>query len=225
MSLLSLEKLLKTFSGMFSHNDVSFPSFDDDDFRLYLPKYLSPEEQNKLLEEIRYFTQVTSERPFYSASLKSKPNLFQGDIVSDVIMARYEDRTYREVKGMLISNTCDASDDNPRMYDLSLTFAPIIDLSKYEQGLKRVHDAVKVDNHIKAIRNQELTTFFYLPAGFGFSERVVVFDKLFSLPRTLCEREKMTASRISCLSNFGFYLLLFKLSYHFSRIQERVNRG
>ena len=46
-----------------------------------------------------------------------------------------------------------------------------------------------------------------------------------SVDNSYISREELNSKRLFSLSDYGFYMLLFKLSVHFSRIQEKVNRG
>lgn len=50
------------------------------------------------------------------------------------------------------------------------------------------------------------------------------FDRAISLPLTEDIVKNMCGNKLFTLSNFGLYLFLFKLSVHFTRIQERIDR-
>ena len=44
------------------------------------------------------------------------------------------------------------------------------------------------------------------------------------MPNTLIERDKINYNRIFTLSDYGAYLFLLKLSIHFTRVQDKVER-
>lgn len=224
-----LEYWRKTF-GMCLHNkqlsnagDIIQPvAFED--FRLFLPKYLSDEDQTKLFEQLRVFEKYP-DGAFYAAQLLKTKKRFQGDGYSDLEMPKYETKEFVKIKAFLISNTCDADDDNKRLYHTSLVFCPIIDIGKYEAVLKKnSSNHAKVEQHIKDIQAQKISSFFYLPPNKSLQGSFIRMDQLFSIPASMCSVEEIHAKRLFVLSNLGHYLLLFKLSVHFSRVQEGLKR-
>lgn len=200
----------------------SVGSFDD--IKIFLPKYLSEDQQKKLFDELKSYPENMDKR-FYSLALSAEKMLFQGDGFADVPMASYEDKSFRNVKGFLISNSCDSSLENKRIYSSYLSFAPLISLEKYKKALiEDGHDEMSVENHISTIKEQKVSTFFYLPSVDDLNECFVRFDNIFSIPSSKEVIEGIFSKRLFTLSNYGFYLLLFKLSVHFSRIQEKIER-
>ncbi|MGK5086327.1 hypothetical protein WDW86_02115 [Bdellovibrionota bacterium FG-2] len=196
-----------------------------EDFRIYLPKYLSEEQQKQLFDELSSFPANVDKR-FYTSRLKDEPFLFQGDGYGAILMADYAQEKFREVKGFLVSNTCDASLENKRLFNPFLSFAPIFSLKKYEEVLIHQHDGEVVAQHIDSIRKQRITPFFFLPSG-GIDEEecFVRLDCAFSLPASEDLINELLQKRLFTLSNYGFYMLLFKLSVHLSRVQESVDRN
>lgn len=53
----------------------------------------------------------------------------------------------------------------------------------------------------------------------------VSLDKIYHVDNRFINRDTLEDQRLFSLSDYGFYMLIFKLSIHFSRIQEKVNRG
>jgi hypothetical protein len=199
-----------------------------DDFRVFLPKYLSAESQDKLFEELRSFPENISER-FYSTTLTGSMSLYQGDGLKN--LGWYNGGTGKTIlaKGLVISNTCDISSENTRLFQPYLTFAPIWDFQKYIGKLKEnlgPDECTAIDSHANAIRQQKITQFFYLPSGSaGTGESFARLDILQSIPLTMMGSENIESERIFSLSNYGFYMLVFKLSVHLSRIRDTVDRG
>lgn len=194
-----------------------------DDIKIYLPKYLSEEKQRDLYNELATFPENIDKR-FYSSYLKAEKTMFQGDGVFDVIMP-VNGQELIKVKALLISNTCDASTENTRLFALNLQFAPIFNLKNYEDGLLKTYSREKVLSHTRAIREQKVTSFFYLPAeGVLLEDSFARFDYVFSSPIMGVSISELMNNRMFTLSNYGFYLFLIKLSMHFTRVQEAVNR-
>ena len=65
----------------------------------------------------------------------------------------------------------------------------------------------------------------YLPAIGNMEESLVFLDRIFNINNKYIDRSNLENIRIFSFSDYGFYLLIFKLSVHFSRVQEKVNRG
>lgn len=197
-----------------------------DDVRIYLPKYLSEEEQQKLFFELSQFPENLDKR-FYTFCLNNKGNLFQGDIISEILIPDYEQKDFHSAKGFLISNSCDMDLNNPRLYSPFLVFCPIFSLRKYEEVLLKKHPFKKVQvvEHIEKIRAAKITTFFYLPSnGEHLEECYVRLDNIFSIPVDENIIASLLQKRLFSLSQYGFYALLIKLSIHFTRIREAIPR-
>lgn len=195
-----------------------------DDVRLYLPKYFSTSDQNRLLSELSSFPNNLDKR-FYTNALKDQHILFQGDGFCDVVMPDINRKEFRTVKGLLISNTCDSSTGNARLYKPFLTFAPIMDLKKYEAGLLERYENERVISHINSVRQQGVSAYFYLPPDGVREEYFVRLDCSFSMPLTKDLEVELIRNKFFTLSDYGFYMLLFKLSVHFARVQEAVTRN
>jgi hypothetical protein len=53
----------------------------------------------------------------------------------------------------------------------------------------------------------------------------VFFDRLLHVSQKYVDRKTVQTRRLFSLSDYGFYLFVFKLSIHLSRIREGVDRG
>lgn len=106
-------------------------------------------------------------------------------------------------------------------------YAPILNLDKYVAVLeKQGVSSVRIKDHVNNIKNQTISQILYLPTTIIYGhDSIVMFDKAISIPLSSENISKMLSSRMFTLSNYGFYLLLLKLSYHFTRIQEKVDRS
>ena len=154
--------------------------------------------------------------------------IYQGDGIDNmpVINLSQDIKDIKHIPSLILSNTCDMDLANKRMFPSSIMYAPIIKLSKYQALLyKECTDKDKITNHISDIKRQRITQIMYLPATNNMEESLVFLDRIFNIDNKYIDRTNLENIRIFSFSDYGFYLLIFKLSVHFSRIQEKVNRG
>ena len=55
-------------------------------------------------------------------------------------------------------------------------------------------------------------------------DSIVFFDRVCNFPNNKIPRENLKEQRLFTLSDYGSYLFLLKLSIHFTRIQDKVER-
>lgn len=188
---------------------------------LYLPKYLTPAQKKDLYSELESFPAITS---FYLPPGTIKEDLLQGDGWRGFLLISFETLERKVVSGLLLSNSCDIDVRNPRVSPRNLLFAPLIPLAKYETLLKAagVSD-IAIGDMLDSIRKQLITDIFYLPdAPYGPGESIVMLDNIHTQPLDVF----LSADRklLFRLNQTGFYILLIKISIHFSRFQEGVQR-
>lgn len=195
-----------------------------DDLKIYLPKYLSGESEKELFNSLKNFPTNIDQR-LYTNHLKSEPIIYQGDGLKNLLAINLPSTETKVVSGMVISNTCDIDPENKRNFPSQIIYAPIIDFEKYSHSLKEKLPVQKVDGHLEAIRKQYVTQIFYLPPfSDKLNESIVFLDRLHNIGNDYCDRSELDSSRIFTLSDYGNYLFLFKLSLHFTRIQDKVER-
>lgn len=184
-----------------------------------VPSYLFPADKHQLLSEIRSFPENTN----YFTSLPLGVELLQGDAWEGFELFDFATSQRKVVKGLILSNTCDISPENPRDVVPNVVFAPLIDLSKYLHVLKVSGRSVEsTDSLVGSLRRQEVTSAFYVPRWGDLAESIVLLDQISSHPVT-----HFLGTKRRCrfrLGQFAHYLLLIKLSIHFCRFQENVNR-
>jgi hypothetical protein len=196
-----------------------------EDIRNYLPSFLSQGSEQAFLEEIRVFLSQNSKQPFYTSALSRETILFQGDGLEGMLVINLPDVTIKRAPAMLLSNTCDVHSDNKRLFSSCLTYAPIFSLDKYLYTLRTHYDDARVKAHEDAIRNQLITQIFFLPNGARLGGDCLVFlDRAMSASSGSVNREKLSDLRLFTLSDFGAWLFALKLSIHFCRIRDRVDR-
>lgn len=194
-------------------------AFDPESIRAALPPYLSDQRAPAFAEALK---DLPSARPFY-ANIKD-PDPLQGDLWADVLFLEYPSGTARRTPALLLTNSCDASSDNKRLSPISLTFAMAASFAKYRDMLSAKYGADKIANHLEDVRGQRVTSMLFLPAdGQRFDDRIVFLDRTQSLPLQALQSDK-DSRRLVSLSDTGFYLLSFKLSIHFCRLKEGIDR-
>lgn len=197
----------------------------DEDIKKYLPQYLSDTELGLLKEELAKFTEYGTKDAIYTIALNGANYFLQGDGISKMPYLNFPNTDVHLVDAILLSNTCDMSIENKRLNDCRIMYAPIIKYDKYAAMLKKSISATRLVNHLEDIKAQKVSQIMYLPKGGKMDyDGIVFFDRAISLPLTSDFVEMKCAEKLFTLSNFGLYLFLLKISVHFTRIQERINR-
>lgn len=190
------------------------------EFEVALPHYLTHAQREALLADLRAFPATHN---YYMRSGRPE-ELLQGDGWKGFVVIRFEDGERKPVSGVIISNSCDIDVNNRRDLNRNILFAPIVSMSKLTEVIRSVKgQEADVQEKLAAIRRQEIFSMFYLPAfGESSEEAVILLDDIHSHP---VEHFMGTdRQRLFRLSQTGFYLFLFKLSLHFTRMGEGVAR-
>lgn len=194
-----------------------------DDLRIFLPKYLSPESEKWLCECLQQFPSNINE-VLYTTHLRDHDTLFQGDGLNDFLVIALPDESIHKTSICVISNTCDVDPHNKRLLPANIVYTPIVNFKKYADLLYSKLPSEKVDNHLGSIKRQEPTNIFYLPKTESIDESIIFFDKVVSCAGSYFSDYAIPQNRLFTLSDYGFYLFVFKLSVHFTRINEKIDR-
>jgi len=196
-----------------------------EEVKKYLPQYLSAESTKVLFEALNQFPENIDSR-LYTNALLDENTIFQGDSIKNMPVVNLPDPSINEAPVMILSNTCDNDPSKERYITANLIYAPIIKLKKLVMLLKENGiEEPRIESLVVSIRKQYVTQVFYLPIGSGVEEESIVFlDKINSCDNIL-KGITLKEIRVFCFSDYGFYLLLFKLSVHFTRVQEKVDRN
>lgn len=199
----------------------------EDELQIYLPKYLSAENYDTLIKELNAFPENMDNRMY--TTIADKNLICQGDVISELpyIDIDHLDQGIKNKDCIVLSNTCDIDINNKRMFQSRLMYAPLVELEKYRNVLL-AHNAgteQQIDGHIKSIKEQHVSQILYLPASSRFKESIVFLDRTLNIDSRYIDRMTLDDRRLVSLSDYGFYLLLFKVSVHFCRLQDRVERG
>jgi hypothetical protein len=199
-----------------------------EDFKNYIPKYLNTTAQQKLFDELKQFPHNIDGR-IYSQALLAEQNVFQGDGLNGLWVTNLPDPRIDKARVMVLSNTCDISPQNRRFLPPNIFYCPVVSLAKYHGLLKGnltgFSDA-QIDSHINSIRAQEVSSLFFLPSNAKLGEDcIALLDRINNCDSRACDIADLLNNRLFTLSNYGFYLFLYKLSVHFSRLRESLDRN
>lgn len=188
--------------------------------RLSLPPFLSAESKTELISQLQ---QYPDNRNYYG-TIPGETEPVQGDAWRGFIAIDFETATHEHVIGFVVSNSCDIAAANEPADDQCILFAPILPLGRYVAMLEEAGDSPdQISSELDAIRKQSISRLFYLPAMPGHHEESVVpLDRLFAQPLRMMDLRAM--QRFFTLNHYGWYLLLVKLSIHFTRMGEAVPR-
>ena len=191
-----------------------------DAIQTHVPYYLTKDQKDGLIKALGDFPRQIQ----YYVGLYPH-EVLQGDGWERLEVIRFEDGTRDRIKGIVLSNSCDISPDNERDTPPKITFAPIIKLKNYSQLLLRNGlSQQQIDDRFVAVREQRITSMFYLPKGGALDdEYVALLDDLHSIPANAFE-QVAEKKKLFTLSMVGFYLFLLKLSVHFCRFHEKIAR-
>ncbi len=197
-----------------------------EDFKLYLPKFLSAESDKELFDSLKEFPNNIDTR-IYTNYLSDTDTIYQGDGINNMLFVNLPKPDIKPVPSMILSNTCDIDLVNVRNFPSQIVYAPIFNLTKYQEALCGNSKKTKeqIDSHIQSIKKQEITQIFYLPKVEGkIDDSIVFFDRVCNFPNKEISRDNLKEKRLFTLSDYGAYLFLLKLSIHFTRIQDKVER-
>lgn len=207
----------------------------------HLPKYLSREQTESLFSSLKTDFPYSNNPDKIYVELVDKSIFYQGDGIIEIPFSTINlenqsfDCIYR--KGAVLSNTCDIDPTNERNYLPFALFGSIYELAPF---LKYMNEnkikPERINNFENDLRKNQISTLFYLPEIIRedetyFPESFIRFDETTSLPVNFINNNNYNkeylhkdGDRIYTLSNYGFYLFIFKLSVHFCRFREGVFR-
>jgi hypothetical protein len=185
-----------------------------------LPPYLSAQSKRELLEQLADYTR---NRDYYGI-VPGETEPLQGDAWRGLITLDFATAERDSVVGLVISNSCDITAQNQPNPDQQMLFAPVLDLERYAHFLEVAgKTAQQITDTLGDIRGQAIHRLFYLPAMHGvFGESLVALDAIHAQPLSSIDAQRI--QRVFSLNTYGWYVLLIKLSIHFTRMTERLER-
>lgn len=183
--------------------------------------YLSQPLRAGMLQELKNYKNLKN---FYFTP--SSGDALQGDSWTGLDIFNIATGERKLIRGILLSNTCDISPENSRVTTPNVSFCPLINLSSYIKRLRASGlPEEKIEQKVSSIKSQHVTNIMYFPPGPTLEEEYIVdFANTHSLPLShfLGKKDK---KRLFALSQIAFYLFILKLSIHFCRLHEGVDRG
>lgn len=194
--------------------------FNADQLKDQIPYYLTRAQKDGLVKALSDFPEKMN---YYTGWHKSE--LLQGDGWSSLTIINFHNCEKKNIKGIIISNSCDVSQENQRDATPKLIFSPIIKLESYVNKLKESGlSEEKIKDKVRAIKEQKITSIFYLPQQSALDEDyIAILDDIHSIPAPIFWQSS-EKQKIFTLSQVGFYLFIMKLSIHFCRFHEKVFR-
>jgi hypothetical protein len=197
-------------------------SFDASLIASQIPYYLAQEEKVALAQALRDWP-----RPIQYYINRYQDEVLQGDAWTALPIRNFQTGELAYVDGIVLSNSCQIDPENSRALPTKVTIAPLISLGKYVVALRNVGlDSIQIDAKVTAIKEQRIHNIFYFPADGGIEdERIALLDDVYSFPTQCINPHDGGANRkLATLSTVGFYLFVLKLSVHFCRLHENVER-
>jgi hypothetical protein len=194
----------------------------DETIRTYLPYYLTENVKQGIINELNNFHLGEMQ---YFLTHGFEKEMLQGDAWTRFQVRNFVTGEQLPIIGVVLSNTCDVDPDNKRDLPINITFAPIVPVEAYIALLRTAGVAkTSIDDKIAAIKRQEVTHIFYLPASDKLgTEHLVLLGDIHSMPAAAYQADDRK-NKIFTLSQAGFYLFILKLSMHFCRFHENVLR-
>jgi len=190
-----------------------------EELKTLLPYYLTEDKKSWIARELKAFPEKFN---YYTS--QNSEEFLQGDGGTQVEIFRFDNGNRRSINGMLISNSCDISKDNERVIPSKAIFASLVSVDSYEKLLQKSGmEKGAIADKLDAIRAQKVTSMFFLPKGCRLeTDHVAILDDLHSIPSD--HYLGKNPQKLFSLSSVGFYLLVMKLSIHFCRMHEEVDR-
>ncbi len=140
----------------------------------------------------------------------------QGDIFQDFPFARMNQSGKISSKNqfcMVLNNTCDLQPERSKTCNVALA----IDYLRYEREASE-RGVEGVENHLKAVKNNEIFNFFFVTSCPNFSGGLIVnLSNICTVPMAVLETAIINGNRLGSLTQFGFYHYLIKLTRFFAR--------
>lgn len=209
--------------------------------KTYLPKYLTPNQQDDLFSDILKDFPYSKDPNRVYFKIKEHLYYFQGDGIIDIPFSKLNknDGSFDCIfyPGSILTNTCDILPANKRLDQPLISFGAIFPLAKYISILeKRNFGEQSIKSFIESLKANRITNLFYLPEymnkdKISMPESFIRFDLSTTLPNDFIIGDKYNmeyypnGDRLYTFSNYGFYLFLIKLSIHFCRFREGVFRS
>lgn len=203
-----------------------------DELNRILPVELTEQKKGRLQEGLKQFSKENRlQDKYYTDFYLSSNNSFflQGDLIKELRFPVFNNksRLYEKLyyDALLISNTCDIDEANKRNIPKKAILAKMIPFDAFVESLAEL-EVDNASNILNQIKNQQYSNVFYLPQSKNKVDYIAYFDDLsiIEIEELTALKEEINLNRIESLDYLGYYLFVFKMSYHFCRLPEETQR-
>jgi hypothetical protein len=207
-------------------------AFSIEELEKLLPPELTDQKKGRLREGLMQFSDPYNlQDKFYTDFyLPISHNYFlQGDMIREMRFSSFNQKTGQYNKlyydALIVSNTCDIDESNKRTLRKKVVLAKLITVDVFIESLRElgVENAAEILTHVK---NQQYSNIIYLPSSRNKQDYLAYLDDISIVEKEEINilKEDISSNRIESLDYFGYYLFIFKLSYHMCRLPEETER-
>jgi hypothetical protein len=207
-------------------------AFSVDELEKLLPPELTDQKKGRLREGLKQFSdQYRSQDKYYTDFYlpTSRSYFLQGDLLREMRFPLFNKNSGQYEKlyfdALIVSNTCDVDESNKKTVTKKVVLAKLIPVDIFIESMREL----EVDNAVEIltqIKNQQYSNIIYLPTTRDRKEYLAYLDDLGIVEKEEVNilKEDIANNRIESLDHFGYYLFIFKLSYHLCRLPEETER-
>jgi len=215
--------------------------FGEDHFESLLPPYLTSDQKSRLKDSLSQFSihrgseNSNNEVDYNNFTTKQHSDYFkQSDLIYEIRYPHLNEETVEFEKyyttAIILSNTCDISSENLHILNKKQSIlAPVIDLNCFIEDLSKndYFTRERLTSFLNELKLQRITNLFYISENNGGEEYIALLDKIFWFPTNELNDyiENINENKLFSLTQFGYYLFLLKLSFHFCRFPEALDRS
>jgi len=204
--------------------------FHIDNIDQLFPRELSEQRKGRLRDGLNQFYSRNTDSKLYTEfySESEYPYFLQGDLIREIRFPSWDNNNHDFSKqyydAIIISNTCDLDESNKRHVPKQVVIAKLITLEGFAEAL-RLKQVNNPELILQNLRNQEYSNLMYFPEVNGV-EYIAALDEISSISQEeiISLKNDFYQNRIKSLDLFGYYLFMFKLSYHLCRLPEETDR-
>lgn len=196
------------------------------------PNELSDPIKGRLKEGLSQFVKGNSGSKIYTDfySTHKYDYFLQGDLLREIRFPIFDNSTKEYEKlyydAIIISNACDIDSSNQRNVPKRVMVSKLIPLDEFINDIRESGENIDIKSISDNIKSQSYSNILYIPHTNEGIEYIVPFDEVSYIFIDELDNLKndIEVNRIEVLDYFGFYLFVFKLSFHFCRLPEENYR-
>jgi hypothetical protein len=204
-----------------------------DELNKILPPEFTDQTKSRLRDGLSQFHKSNlNNDKYYTEFYLSNCNSYflQGDLIKELRFPVFnpDNRQYEKLyyDALIISNTCDIDDANKRNVPKNAVLAKVITFDSFVETLNELDNVESAAEILTQIKNQQFSNIIYLPPTKNNIDYIAYLDdfSIIDIKELNVLKNDIDQNRIESLDYFGYYLFIFKLSYHFCRLPEETQR-